>query len=282
MSEKIYLWQNQEVSHASIVPFLVEDGQKHPAVLVIPGGGYGEVCEFSEGHHIALAFNKFGYHAFVLDYRVAPNRYPAPQQDAIRAVKLIRGNVDKWNVESDKIVSCGFSAGGHLAGSIGVLYEQIEVLANDEYDQVDGKVNAMILSYGVLSFGKYTNEATARNLSGDDEAIKNFCSLEKADLSLTPPAFVWATVEDQLVDYRNSMLFADAMMQAGRTCELRIFPYGKHGMLLGVDTLDVADWMKSAVDFLETQWQVRENETLLKQKYTNEYQCAASKKYLGE
>ena len=128
MSDKFYLWKDQSVSHASIVPFLVEDGKKHPAILVIPGGGYGEVCEYSEGHHIALSFNKLGYHAFVLDYRVAPNRYPAPQQDAIRAVKFIRGNADKWNVEADKIVSCGFSAGGHLAGSIGVLYEKIEAL----------------------------------------------------------------------------------------------------------------------------------------------------------
>lgn len=282
MSDKFYLWKDQSVSHASIVPFLVEDGKKHPAILVIPGGGYGDVCEYSEGHHIALSFNKLGYHAFVLDYRVAPNRYPAPQQDAIRAVKFIRGNADKWNVEADKIVSCGFSAGGHLAGSIGVLYEKIEALDGDEYDQVDGKVNAMILSYGVLTFGEYTNERTAENLSGGDEKLRNFCSLEKADLSLTPPAFVWATVKDQLVDYRNSMLFADAMMQAGRPCELRIFPYGAHGMLLGLDTLDVVNWMKSAVDFLETQWKMRENEADLMAKYDNLYQWAASKRALGE
>ena len=114
MSEKIYLWRDKEISNASIVPFLVEDGEKHPAILVIPGGGYGMVCEYTEGHHIAMAFNQLGYHAFVLDYRVAPNRYPAPQQDAIRAVKFIRGNADKWNVIPDKISSCGFSAGGHL------------------------------------------------------------------------------------------------------------------------------------------------------------------------
>ena len=281
MSEKIYLWRDKEISNASIVPFLVEDGEKHPAILVIPGGGYGMVCEYTEGHHIAMAFNQLGYHAFVLDYRVAPNRYPAPQQDAIRAVKFIRGNADKWNVIPDKISSCGFSAGGHLAGSIGVLYEHIDACDNDEYDTIDGKVNAMILCYGVLTFNDWSNGETCKNLIGDDPTLKKFCSLEKADLSSAPPAFIWATVGDELVSYRNSIVFAEAMIAAKRPCELRIFPYGKHGMLLGFDTLDVVEWVKSAVNFLETQWAVQENETLVMDKYTNPYQEQAEKRYLG-
>ena len=123
--EKIYLWQDASIKtladRPSITPFLLNDGEKHPAVLIIPGGGYGGVCEATEGTPVAREFNQLGFHAFVLDYRVAPNRFPAPQQDAARGMRMIRYYAEQWNVLTDQIAVCGFSAGGHLAGSIGVL-----------------------------------------------------------------------------------------------------------------------------------------------------------------
>ena len=101
--------------------FLLPTLTPRPAVLVIPGGGYTSVCEKTEGPPAALAFNRLGFHAFVLNYRVAPNRFPAPLEDAVRAVKIIRAHAEEWKIIPDRIVSCGFSAGGHLAGSLGIL-----------------------------------------------------------------------------------------------------------------------------------------------------------------
>ena len=103
--DKILLWKNEVES--SITPFLLNDGKLHPGMLVIPGGGYGCVCESTEGSPIARRFNELGYHAFVLDYRVAPHRFPEPQLDAFRAMKIIRGNASEiialrnlWKIES--------------------------------------------------------------------------------------------------------------------------------------------------------------------------------------
>ena len=111
--EKIYLWKDENIKTAadrpSVTLFLLDTAQKRPAILVIPGGGYGSVCESTEGSPIARKFNALGYHAFVLDYRVAPEVFPAPQLDAMRAMKIIRGNAAKWNIDADKVCCCGFS-----------------------------------------------------------------------------------------------------------------------------------------------------------------------------
>ena len=82
------LWQDSAVE-SRLDRYTDPDPGKKPALLVIPGGGYGCVCETTEGRPIAECFQKFGFRTFVLRYRVAPHRYPEPQQDALRAIKLI-------------------------------------------------------------------------------------------------------------------------------------------------------------------------------------------------
>ena len=279
--EKIYLWQDAAIrtkaDRPSITFFPVEDGRKHPAVLIMPGGGYGTVCESTEGTPIARKFNELGWHAFVLDYRTAPEvRFPAPQQDAMRAMKLIRANAGKWNVISDQVVSCGFSAGGHLAGSLGILCDDLSADAGDEADHCSHLPDMMILCYGVLAFEEWSHQGTLQALSGsDDPEVWRKYSLPDLVTDRTPPAFVMHTICDQVVPYRNSVVFAEAMAAAKRPCELALYYWGDHGMLLGKNTLDVIHWPEQAVQFMES-LQLAGTDPEFRQRYTNAYQAAAN------
>ena len=273
MIEKIRLWGNDPSCGSTLALFRLPTVQPRPAVLVIPGGGYSGVCERTEGSPVALTFNRLGFHAFVLNYRVAPNCFPAPLEVAVRAVKLIRGHAEEWGIIPDRIVSCGFSAGGHLAGALGILAEPQHGMAGDRYDAVPGTVNAMILSYGVLVYAPWSHAGSWKNLTGGDEKLAEYCSLERHITEQTPPAFVWATMRDQAVDCRNSLVFAEAMLAAGRPCELHVYPYGDHGMLLGLGTRDVIGWPEAARRFLETQWDIAADPEGTREKYTHRYQC---------
>ena len=275
MIERIDLWKGKDPCGSYMTTFLLPALTPRPAVLVIPGGGYTSVCEKTEGPPAALAFNRLGFHAFVLNYRVAPNRFPAPLEDAVRAVKIIRGHADDWKIIPDRIVSCGFSAGGHLAGSLGILQKPQHGCAGDRYDAVSGKVDAMILCYGVLVHAPWSHAGSWKALTGGDKTLADDCSLERKITGETPPAFVWATMRDQAVDCRNSIVFAEAMHAAGRPCELHLYPYGDHGMLLGLDTFDVIGWPTEAKRFLETQWAMQADPVGTREKYTHRYQCQA-------
>ena len=79
--EVIRLWQDSETE----VELQCYENPKtgiRPAMLVIPGGGYANVCQGHEGYPIAKRFSDIGFRSFVLIYRVAPHRFPAPQLDA--------------------------------------------------------------------------------------------------------------------------------------------------------------------------------------------------------
>ena len=230
------------------------DPRKKPALLVIPGGGYGCVCETTEGRPIAECFQKFGFRTFVLRYRVAPHRYPEPQQDALRAIKLIRANADAWGVLPDQLAVCGFSAGAHLAACTGTLYDEVNAADGDSADSCCARPDALLLAYPVISFVEHPHLGSAENLLGSDASpsLREQLSLERRVTRETPPAFVWHTVTDQIVPYRNSLLFAEAMWSAKRKCELHLFPYGPHGMQLGYGRDDIRRWPEQAAAFLRT------------------------------
>lgn len=275
--EKIYLWKNASIKtqtdRPSITPFLLDDDKIRPAVLVIPGGGYGIVCESTEGSPIAKGFNELGFHAFVLDYRVAPEVFPAPQLDAMRAMKIIRGNAEKWHVDAEKICSCGFSAGGHLSGSLGNLCDNLDASDGDEFDKYPHVPYAMILCYGVLVFEDWSHLGTQENLLGKDfRNIRQDYSLNTLVNDKTPPTFLMHTVCDQMVSFRNSIEFASVMAKYKRPCELLLGYWGDHGMLLGKDTGDVSKWQELAVNFVKTLDEIEKNPEFL-ERYTNHYQA---------
>lgn len=209
----------------------IEPNRKRTSVVICPGGGYGFVSD-REGEPIALKFMAAGYNAFVLRYSIAPKRYPQQLLELAAAVAHIREMADAWHVDSDAIAVCGFSAGAHLAGSLGnfwtdsMIAETLGVVP-DAY-----KPNKQILAYPVISGGEFAHKGSFDNLLGPDasEALRSQFSLEKCVGPHTPPTFLWHTVEDQGVPVENSLLMASALRQQGIFFELHIYPHGGHGL----------------------------------------------------
>ncbi|NLG12835.1 MAG: alpha/beta hydrolase [Lentisphaerae bacterium] len=285
MPEAIPLWNNRQIKSdqkpPSITPYLLEGDTPRPAILVIPGGGYRNVCESTEGYAIARRFNELGFHAAVLHYRVFPHHFPEPQQDAFRAIKILRGNAREWKIIPNQIATCGFSAGGHLSASTGTLQdENIDATDKDRYDDIDQYPDAIMMAYPVISLEAWSHGGSGHSLLGDEfDAKHKQYSLENRVSDKTPPTFLWATLQDKLVSYKNSVVFAQAMAEHNRPCELHIFPFGAHGMLLGINTFDVGQWTTLAANFLKTHFtrqELQDNPEKLKQfdeLYTNAMQA---------
>lgn len=234
-------------------------------ILVIPGGGYGTVCSDREGGPIANAFLDRGINAFVLTYRVAPNRYPAPLLDAARAMAYVRTNAARYGVDPARIFVVGFSAGGHLVGLISTHYKYAEKLLGlpENLTRPTGSVYA----YPVVSTECPTHGCSFTNLAGKDvegfsEEERRLYSIECSVNSDTPPAFIWHTAEDEIVPVFGSLRLAEYYVKAGVPVTLHIYPYGPHGVALADERTLCGNeawrqplavgWVDYAVDFFKT------------------------------
>ena len=239
INENIKLWAPGEYNGAApdfepyMTTYILKDGDKKGAVLIIPGGSYSFVS-WREAEPVAVWFNSLGYHAFVLYYSVSPNRYPKQISDATRAMCIIRDNAEKWNLDPNDITVCGFSAGGHLAATLGVHYDA-ECLKNIRgMESGKNKPNAMILCYPVITSGEYAHRGSFNALCGKGASndLLYKMSLEKHVTENTPKTFIWSTFDDETVPVENSILFAQALKNAGVSCEIHLFPKGLHGLAL--------------------------------------------------
>lgn len=235
--------------------------EKRPAVVVCPGGGYG-MCSPREAEPIALAFASRGIPAFVLWYSVAPMRFPGALLEACEAVAEVRRHAKEWNIDPDRIAVCGFSAGGHLTGTVGTLWNQDFVCDTLGYHNEEHRPNALILSYAVLSAEPDAlHGGSFQNLLGHDPEVEEqqLLSCEKQVGKHTPPAFIWHTYDDPVVPVRNSLWFADAMAKNEVPFELHVYPHGPHGLALGTEVTgynisepDVVEWVDRCAKWLKS------------------------------
>ncbi len=250
----IKLWDN--IPEGDFCPTIdlypIETDAPRGAVLICPGGGYSHRADH-EGEDVARKFNASGLHAFVLQYRVAPNRHPSPLEDAIRAIRIIRSNAKNWKVDPDHVAVCGFSAGGHLAASLGVHYERGHSHAEEMLDQIGSRPDAMILSYAVISSGEFRHNGSFENLLGKDapEELMEKMSLEKQIDAETPPAFLWHTADDAGVPVENSLLFAKQLSKHNIPFELHVYEQGRHGLGLAPEDPHVASWFEHCREWLK-------------------------------
>jgi len=222
-------------------------------VIVLPGGGYEFKADY-EGAPVAAWLNEVGVSSAVLDYRVAPYRYPYPLLDAKRAIQLVRYNAEKWGIDPQHIGILGFSAGGHLAASTGTHLEYFSEMPADEIGGMDSRPDAMILCYAVISSGRYGHQGSMNNLLGINPPayLRLAVSNELQVTTRTPPAFIWQTVEDGAVPVENSLQFAQALRDNQVPFELHIFPNGPHGKALGLDDPVVGQWRGLCAAWLKT------------------------------
>ncbi|MBE6885468.1 MAG: alpha/beta hydrolase [Ruminococcaceae bacterium] len=235
------------------------------AVIVCPGGAYVMRSD-REGEPIALAFAAAGMAAFVLNYSVVPATYPQALCEAAEAVALVRSHAEEWQIDPKGILVCGFSAGGHLAGSIGTLWDRPEITEALGGKSEDYRPDGMILSYPVISWGEYADGDSIQNLLGEafSEERAERVSLEKWVTEKTPPAFLWHTASDEAVPVQNSLLYAMAMAKCGNRVELHIYPDGPHGLALSNEITanrtelsgfihpECTGWINEAIRFAKT------------------------------
>ncbi|HNT77019.1 MAG TPA: alpha/beta hydrolase [Anaerolineae bacterium] len=221
------------------------------AVLVCPGGGYNHRAPH-EAEPIARRFNASGYHAFVVHYRVAPHRHPAPLLDVARALRIIRQRAARWRVAPARVAVLGFSAGGHLAASLGVHFGMTGLQQGDALDALSPRPDALILCYPVISAGIYGHGGSFESLLGPAALpeLRQWMSLEHQVTAETPPTFLWHTADDGSVPVENSLLFAQALRDHGVPFELHVYPHGSHGLGLAETSPHMATWAALAAEWL--------------------------------
>lgn len=212
--------------------------RRRPALIICPGGGY---CYLSdrEGEPVALRFAGLGYAAFVLHYHVAPQaRWPIPQRQLLAAIDHVRSNCARYHVDPDAVVALGFSAGGHLAGCAGLMWNKPEVYRCLGKKAPAYRPDGAVLCYSVVTSGPLAHRESFQNLLGERyETLLELVSLEKRVNRKAPPFFLWHTADDTTVPVENSMLLADALRGKGVEAELHIYPHGTHGQSLADRTV---------------------------------------------
>ena len=212
------------------------------AVVICPGGGYGALASGHEGTQVAELFNRLGFTAFVLKYRIATKARPgplgrAPLLDARRAVRHVRANEVNYALDSGKTVGLvGFSAGGHLAGTAATHATDGDPDAADPVERQTRRPDFLVLGYPVVSTDpRVTHGGSVRNLVGPKPTADElaFFSNDKHVTRRTPPTFIFHTDEDAAVAAENPVRFYLALRQHGVPAELHVYQKGKHGLGLG-------------------------------------------------
>ncbi len=212
----------------------LNQGKRRPAVLICPGGGYTRTS-VREAEPIAVQMNSMGFHAFILYYSCAPAVFPTPQLEAAAAMVWIREHADEWKIMEDKVVIAGFSAGGHLAASIGTFWNQEFLYGVLGVKPKQIRPDGMVLCYPVITSGEYAHRGSFESLLGErdtDMELLEKVSLEKQVTKDTPRTFLWHTYEDGSVPLENTLLFAGALRKCQIPIEMHIYPRGGHGIAL--------------------------------------------------
>jgi len=221
---------------------------KQCAVIICPGGGYHHESFQISGFQLAKWFNTMGITAFVLNYRLplSPDlvhRELGPIQDAERAMRIVRANAGKWNIQPNKIGIMGVSAGGHLAAWLGNSDDDVAAIG-DSLNSVSFRPDFTILVSPVITLGKYAHGGSRDNLLGANpskEMIDKY-SMELQVKPTTPPCFIADAFNDKAVDPHNSLMFYQALLEKNIPTSFHVFPQGAHNIALRNNPGSTQQW----------------------------------------
>jgi acetyl esterase/lipase len=216
------------------------------AVIVAPGGGYGNLASNHEGRQVANYLNAMGVTTFVLKYRLGPRyRHPIELGDALRAIRVVRSRAAEFGIAPDRIGMLGFSAGGHLTATAGTLFDAGSAGAADPIDRVSSRPDFLVLGYPVIASDiAVSHSGSFRNLLGENPDRKLLEQLSP-DLQVTPqtpPTFLFHTNADTAVVPENSVRFYLALRKAKVAAEMHIFENGPHGVGLALNDPALSAW----------------------------------------
>jgi acetyl esterase/lipase len=229
------------------------DRPARTAVIICPGGGYEYLSFTREGHQYAQWLSSLGITAFVLKSRLSDYGHPAPLQDVLRAVRLVRSQAAQYNVAPDRIGVMGSSAGGHLAASAATLFNHPAGRTGAALDSVSARPDFAMLMYPVITMESPTAHAGSRKaLLGDTPApeLVQLMSLEKQVTPATPPTLLIHSQDDGTVPPDNSILYFQALTRARVPAEMMMFEHGGHGMAMRPGNGSASNWVRRAEDWL--------------------------------
>ena len=244
--------------HLELDTYLEEGASDKDSVLIFPGGGYQNLSKEREGVAIANAYFERGFNAFVFHYSVgADYKYPDHLTDASFAITYLKSHAEELGINPERIFTVGFSAGGHLSGSMAILHKNPEVLQALGIEKGDNKPCGAILSYPVVSAITDTHIGSFVMLSGKPfaeitDAEKDMLSLEKNVDEDSAPVFIWHTSEDNGVPVIGSLKLAEAYYAINRAFSLHVYPYGPHGIALANE--ETSDGNESWIQPLAESW----------------------------
>ncbi len=229
------------------------------AVLIFPGGGYGILAYDWEGTDIAKFLNGQGIAGIVVKYRLPSDasqkdKHNVPLIDAQRAMRLVRHNANRFHLDIKRIGILGFSAGGHLASTLGTRFNEEVYEALDEIDALSARADFMALAYPVITFGNKTHKGSRTNLIGENpnqEMVDRF-SNEKNVSRETPPTFLLHATDDEGVPVENSLLFYRALNEKGVSATLVVYPKGGHGFSLALKDPFLRGWSGQMVEWIRS------------------------------
>jgi acetyl esterase/lipase len=223
------------------------------AIIICPGGGYVRLSADREGSQYANWLSHLGVTTFVLKYRMQEFGHPAPLQDVLRAVRLVRSRAAEFGIDPARIGVMGSSAGGHLAASAGTLFDNPAGRTGAALDAISGRPDFLMLMYPVITMDAPAVHAGSRKAllgaSPSADAVR-LMSLEKQVTPATPPTLLIHTQEDQAVPVENSILFYQALTRAHVPAEMYLFEHGSHGMGMKDGLGTASDWPRRAEEWL--------------------------------
>jgi acetyl esterase/lipase len=224
------------------------------AVIICPGGGYVRLSTQREGEQYANWLSSLGVTSFVLKYRMQEFGHPAPLQDVLRAVRLVREQAAKYHIRADRIGVMGSSAGGHLAASAGTLFDNPLGRTGAAIDKVSARPDFLMLMYPVIAMeGPAVHAGSRKALLGGSPSAETvqLMSVEKQVTDKTPPTLLIHTQADQAVPVENSILFYQALTRAHVPAEMYLFEHGGHGMGMKAGLGTSSSWPRRAEEWLK-------------------------------
>jgi acetyl esterase/lipase len=243
---------NVSVPALTVVPPAV-DRPNGTAVILCPGGGYSYLSANREGQQYAAWLSTLGITTFILKSRLQEWGHPAPLQDVLRAIRLVRSRAAEFGIDPQRIGVIGSSAGGHLAASASTLFDHADGRTGAALDRVSARPDFAVLVYPVITMTDPAAHAGSRRAllgNAPSPALLAQLSVEQQVSAATPPTLLLHTQGDKTVPVQNSLMYFDALTRAGVPAELYVFEQGGHGIGMRDGLSNASAWPRRAEDWL--------------------------------
>ena len=223
------------------------------AVVFCSGGGYTRIAVSKNGNPMTQRLVADGVTVFMLKYRLSEYGHPAPLQDVLRALRIVRSRAAEFGVRPDRIGVMGASAGGHLAACAATLWDDPAGKTNAALDTVSARPDFAVLVYPVITLAeKFTHKGSRDALLGKTPApgLAEALSVEKHVRKDTPPVFLAATMADTTVPVENSLYFYQALRDAGVPAEMHVYAQGSHANSLDPQYGPTAEWLSRCEEWM--------------------------------